>query len=149
MKVVTCEDLAEILFVAVLRLLLDTNDLDPADPAPHVGNAERARSRYARYVATRTFTLEHSKSASSRTTTGSKSKRCSPNRLARTLVDLLPRMCMRTAQLEVRLENGRDLGVPDPDSKLLASVLMIGTPTLEVLIASEMSFARKLSAGLV
>jgi hypothetical protein len=71
------------------------------------------------------------------------------NRLARTLVDLLPRMCMRTAQLEVRLENGRDLGVPDPDSKLLASVLMIGTPTLEVLIASEMSFARKLSAGLV
>lgn len=71
------------------------------------------------------------------------------NRLARTLVDLLPRMCMRTAQLEVQLENGRELGVPDTDSNLLASIMMIGTPALEVLIAAEMSFARKLSAGLV
>lgn len=71
------------------------------------------------------------------------------NRLARTLVDLLPRLCLRTAQLTVVLESGQALGVKDPDTNLLASVLMVGTPALEVMILSEISFAKKLGADMV
>lgn len=69
-------------------------------------------------------------------------------RVAKTLVDLLPRLCMRTARLAVRIADGQIFVAPDPETNLVASVMMTGNPGVEVLMLAEIAFARKLSSGI-
>lgn len=75
-------------------------------------------------------------------------KALAKNRLAATLVDVLPRYCMRMARLEARVGVGQPVGVADSDTNLIASLLMVGSAGIEMSIMSDISFARKLSAGI-
>lgn len=70
------------------------------------------------------------------------------NRLAKSLVEMVPRYCMRVARLEARVEHGVDITRTDSDMILVASLIMVGNPGIEMHLMSELSFARKLSAGI-
>ncbi len=63
------------------------------------------------------------------------------------LADMLPRYCMRMAKLEVKLDVGGVLKGP-PQATMLASLVMVGTPDVEILLAADRSFGQKLAAGI-
>ncbi|MBW2293391.1 MAG: hypothetical protein JRG94_13925 [Deltaproteobacteria bacterium] len=72
----------------------------------------------------------------------------SRNRLAACLVDMLPRHTMRMARLEARVCDAGSLRASDPEVNLVASLVMVGSPGVQVHLLSELCFARKLAAGI-
>ena len=72
----------------------------------------------------------------------------SMNRLASRFVDMLPRHTMRMARLEARVDEPQPLRVGDPELNLVASLAVVGSPGLEIHLLTELSFARKLGAGI-
>jgi hypothetical protein len=72
----------------------------------------------------------------------------SKNRLALGVVDLLPRFTMRMSRLESQIGDAEPLRAIDPAMNLVASLVMVGSPGLEIHLLSELSFARKLGAGI-
>jgi len=69
------------------------------------------------------------------------------NRLAESLVDVFPRYCMRAARLEVKLGEYRHVAEP-PGLPLAASLGMVGTPGVEMTLASDLGFAQRLGSGI-
>lgn len=72
----------------------------------------------------------------------------SGNRLARCLVEIFPRYCMRMAQIELRLDWGRELETLDPELGLAASLTMVGSPGVDLCLITGISFARCLASGI-
>ena len=72
----------------------------------------------------------------------------SKSRLASCVVDMLPRHTMRMARLEVRVDAAQALRAGDPEVNLVASLSIVGSPGLEIHLLTELSFARKLAAGI-
>ncbi len=72
----------------------------------------------------------------------------SANRLARCLVEMLPRYCMRLARIESRLDCGHELDTLDPELKLAASLTMVGSPGVDMCTITSTSFARRLASGI-
>ncbi len=70
------------------------------------------------------------------------------NRMASCLVDMFPRYCMRMARIEVGLSDASVEYPRDPDMNLIASLVIMGAPGVEMHLLSDSSFARKLSAGI-
>lgn len=72
----------------------------------------------------------------------------SNNQLATRLVDMLPRHTMRMARLEARVGDAGPPRASDPEVNLVASLVMVGSPGVEIHLLTELSFARKLGAGI-
>ena len=70
------------------------------------------------------------------------------NGLAESLVDLLPKLCMRLSRLHVKMSPGRILRRA-PDLPFAASVTLMGTQSAEVTLATDRSFGEQLAAGTV
>ncbi|MCP4036707.1 MAG: hypothetical protein GY733_07200, partial [bacterium] len=70
------------------------------------------------------------------------------NRIAACVVDMFPRYCMRMARMEVALGEAQTSRPGDPDLHLISSLVIVGSPGVEVHLISETAFARKLAAGI-
>jgi hypothetical protein len=70
------------------------------------------------------------------------------NRLARRLVEVLPRYCMRLARIESRLDWGSEFETLDPKLGLAASLTMVGCPGADLSLIASISFARRLASGI-
>jgi len=72
----------------------------------------------------------------------------SSNRMAICVVDMLPRQTVRMARLEAQIGEAEALRAGDSEVNLVASLVIVGSPGLEIHLLSELSFARKLATGL-
>lgn len=68
-------------------------------------------------------------------------------RVAECLIDLLPRYCMRMARIEVKVGAGEPLEGPI-DDPLSTTLGMVGVPTIEMTLASDRAFCKKLGSGI-
>ncbi|MBW2272436.1 MAG: hypothetical protein JRG96_04135 [Deltaproteobacteria bacterium] len=69
------------------------------------------------------------------------------NRLARSLVDLLPRFCVRVGGLELKVKPPVAVTTLDPRD-LVASVVVVANPGVEMALLADCGFGQKLASGI-
>jgi hypothetical protein len=75
-------------------------------------------------------------------------KELQANRLAKCLVEILPRYCMRMSRMQVSLGEAEPIHPHGSELNLVSSLVMVGRPGIEIHLLSDLPFARKLSAGI-
>jgi hypothetical protein len=68
-------------------------------------------------------------------------------RVAESLVDFLPRYCLRMARLAARVGGYEPLSEPSV-APFIASLLIVGRPGIEMALAADRPFAQKLGSGI-
>jgi CheY-specific phosphatase CheX len=69
------------------------------------------------------------------------------NRLARSLVELLPRFCMRVGRLEVKVGPPVPVASLDP-RELVASLVVVANPGVEMALVADRGIGEKLASGI-
>jgi hypothetical protein len=72
----------------------------------------------------------------------------SGNRLARCLVDMLPRYFLRLARIDSQIDRGCELEDLDSELKMAASLTLVGSPGVDMCLTTGHSFARRVASGI-